>query len=101
VSSPARTRLGQGLAALDAFDQAGDDFPEAGRLDAVPQVGEAFDDGDASPGQLIQMEAEVDQLTPRHLAAAEQATLFDRGACDQVQVHTLEAHFQVHRIDGV
>jgi hypothetical protein len=60
VSSPARIRLtnhlveclrvlrhapARGLAALDAFDHAGDDFAEARIFDAVAQVREAFDQG--------------------------------------------------------
>jgi hypothetical protein len=56
------------FAALDAFDQAGDHLAKTRMLDRIAQVGQAFEDGHASPGQLFEMEAEVDQLrrgTPR------------------------------------
>ena len=81
LASPARIRLlntwaehcrvlghclGQGLPALDAFDQAGDHFAKARIFDRIAQIGQAVEDGHASPAQLFEVEAEVDQLRPRH-----------------------------------
>ena len=65
-------RQRQRLAAFDAFDQAGDDFAEARILEAVAQVGKAFEDRHAGARQLFEMEAEVDQLAARYFLAAEQ-----------------------------
>ena len=62
---------GQGLAALDVLDQAGHHFPEAGIFDGVPQVGQPFEDGDAGPGELFQVEAEIDQFAAGNLAGPE------------------------------
>ncbi len=52
-------RLRQGLAAFDAFEQVGHDFAKTRVVEAVAQVGQAFDDRHAGTRKLLEMKAEM------------------------------------------
>src|SRR5487761_2003429 len=91
---------GQVLPALDALDQPGDDFAKAQVLDAVAQVGQRLEDGHAGGGELLQVEAEVDQLGPPDRALEYARALARRAADDQIEPHALQAQLQIDQVDG-
>jgi hypothetical protein len=93
--------LRQGLATLDRLDQAGHHLAEARMFETVAQVGESFEDGHAGAHQLLQVEAEVNDLPARHATTAQQAAVAERFAADQVELHAPQAQFEVDQVDGV
>ncbi len=94
-------RLRQRLPTFDSLNQPGDDFTKARIFDRVAQIGKAFEDRHAGARELVQMEAEVDQFGAWNLPAAKHSVVVDRPAGNQIEVHALEAHFQIGEVDGI
>jgi hypothetical protein len=88
------------LAALDRLDQARDHFAEARVLHALAQVVQALDDRHAGARELLEVEAEVDEVLPRDAAAADEARrLAGLGADDEVEPHAREALLEIEDVD--
>jgi hypothetical protein len=96
-------RLRQVAAAFDRLDHARHHLAEARVLDALAQIDQPLDHRHPGAHQLLQVEAEVDQLGARDPAPAEQPRpLARRRAGDEVEAHAREALLevdQVHRFD--
>ena len=73
-------RLRQPAAALDLLDQARDHLAEARVLHAVAQVDEAFEHRHAGGGELLEVEAEIDQVLARDAAPPRKRARLRRAA---------------------
>src|SRR6266496_3202499 len=90
------------LPALDAFEDPGDHFAKPGVFHAVAQIDQRFDERDPGSGELLHVEAEVDELRALDRARAEQAPPVPGWpAPHQVQAHALQAHLEVDDIHRV
>src|SRR5262249_40302730 len=90
-------RLRQAAAAFDRFDEARHHLAKPGVLDALAQVDEPFGDGHAGARQLLEVEAEVDEIGPRDAAAEEAALAARRRARHEVEVHAREALLEIEQ----
>src|SRR4029078_9448228 len=62
--------------------------------------GQALDQRHARGGELLEVEAEVDQVLARDLAGAEEALhVARRAAADEVELHALQALLEVEQVD--
>ena len=79
--------LREAAATFDSFHYAGDHFPETRVLGGITQIGQAFEDGHAGAGQLLQVEAEVDEFAPWRRCRPEQCAVADRLSVDEIEFH--------------
>src|SRR5690606_3730708 len=89
-----RHRAGECLAALDRFDETGNDFAKTRVIEAVAQIGQSFDHRHARSRELFELKAEIDQIDTLHAAAAV-AAAFGRTAHHKIETHALEAQFEI------
>ncbi len=94
--------LRQHLAALDVLEHRGENFAEARVFHAAAQIAQALDERNAGARDLLQVEAEGDQV------AAGDAALGEAGAAgahgpegDEVEPHALEAQLEVDLVGRV
>jgi hypothetical protein len=96
-------RLRQAAAALDRLDQTRHHLSKARVLHALAQVVQALDHRHAGRGELLEVEAEIDQVLPCDAAAEEARALAGGRAGDEVELHAREALLEVeevHRLDA-
>ncbi|MNC88693.1 hypothetical protein D3C83_45360 [compost metagenome] len=95
--------LGEHLAALHVLGHRRQHVAEARAVDRIAHVAQAVDDGNARPYHLLQVEAEVDEILARDLAARPDA----RAAAvhllvgDEVEPHAAQPQLEVHLVDRV